>query len=695
MLRERTTSHASLAVVALGGGLVALAVACSGGGRDLAAGPGADADVAIDPGDGGLSSEDTASIPLEAGPSYAVLGVQPSHGPFLGGTRVEVRGRGFSSKSRVLFGAIEVPASAIVASDPTRLQVTTPAGDPGAADVTVIDGVTAAHATLAAGFTFDAFRASPDNGATSGGTHVSFLGRGTAWIAGTTATIDGKPCVDVSVVDATHLECVAPAGTPGVKSIAVKTPDGTVVTVRDAYTYADTLDGYRGGLDGAALPGELRVLALDAYGTFVPGATVVVRGADGAAVTKKTDAAGLAAFATPPTAPLTVTVSAKCLQPQTFDAVAVRSVTAYLDPVMSVACIPPEGQPPPSGGKSWRSPTLNGEIVWRSGAEFKRGLWSGVAAPSGPSQRRAAYVFVAGADALARFQLPDPSLAVTEASPGTIGYQFSIAGWAGNLTLYAVAGVETRPDGGTATFEPWMFGVVRGVVVAPESTVDRVLIPMDGAFTRGMRVTPIDAPFAPQGPDRLVSSVTIDLGGGFMPVPYGAREDLLPVSGSLSFVGLPPLTGALSASSYSVSVQDVNGGVGAAPLSAIVRQKSRDDATTVGPFVPIPRVLTPAASTPWDGRTVQLAVGPGSFDLLKLTLTAADGSTTWTVVTPAATRSIELPLLPSELGLPSGALSLGIYAARVDGFDYGRVRYGQLSRYSWNAYAYDFGFGRY
>jgi hypothetical protein len=683
MLRERSTSQAaSLAIASIGGGLVALAIACGGGGRDLTAGPGSDA--GIDPGDGGLLGDDTASIELEAGPSYAVLGVKPSHGPFLGGTRVEVRGRGFSSHSRVLFGAVEVPASDIVASDPTRLQVTTPAGDPGAAD-----------ATLTGGFTYDAFYASPDDGATSGGTHVTFLGRGTSWTTGTTATIDGKACLSVTVTDATHLECISPAGTPGVKSIAVTTPDGTVTTVRDAYTYQDTIDGYRGGLDGAALPGELHVLALDAYGSLVPGASVVVRGIDGAVQTKKTDAAGLAAFATPPTAPLTVTVGAKCLQPQTFDGVNVRSVTAYLDPVMSVACIPPEGQPPPSGGKSWRSPVVNGELVWRSGAEFKRGLWTGVAAPQGPSQRRAAYVFVASADALSRFQLPDPSLAVTETSPGTIGYQFSIGAYAGNLTVYAIAGVETRPDGGTPTFEPWMFGVVRGVVVAPESVVDGVMIPMEGSFTRGMTVTPVDAPFSTQGPDRLSTSLVVDLGGGFMPVPWGARDDLLPLSGDLRFVGVPPLTGVLSTSSYSVSVQDVNGGVGSAPMSAIVRQKTRADSVSVGPFVPIPRVVVPAASTPWDGHTVQLSVGAGSFDLLKLTMTSGDGSTTWTVVTPASTRAIELPVLPTELGLPPGTVSLGIYAARLDAFDFQRVRYGQLSRYNWNAYAYDIGFGRY
>ncbi len=698
MLHERRRTNPSLTIAALALGLVGVVVSCAGGGRDLASTSGAADAGGLQAGDGGVVADDAASIGLEAGAAYAVLGVQPSHGPFLGGTRVEVRGRGFSSSSRVLFGAVEVPASSIVVTDPSHLQAVTPGGDPGVADVTVIDTVSAAHATLTGGFTYDDFYASPDNGATSGGTHVALIGRGTTWGAGTTATIDGKACGDLVVDDATHLRCTAPAGTPGVKAITIQTADGTVDTARDAYTYADTIDGYRGGLDGAALPGELRVLALDASGMLVPGATVVVRGADAVVQTKLTDPGGLADFPAPPAAPLTVTISAKCLQPQTFDGVRVRSVTAYLDAVQSVACVPPEGQPPPTGGKSWTSPTVNGELVWRKGSEFMRAPWDGIAAANGPSQRRAAYVFVAYGDALARFVLPDPSVAVTETSPGTIGYQYSLGAPPGNLTLYAVAGVETHPDGGAISFEPWGFGVVRGVAVAPEAVVDRVMIPMDGAFTRGVRLTPAGAPFSSRGPDRLETSISVDLGGVFMPIPYGAREDLLPIAGDLSFVGVPPLTGVLATSSYSLSVQDVNGGLGGAPLSALVRVPTRNDSTpiAVGPFVPIPHVTTPSATSAWDGHTVTVAVDPGSpFDLLKVTLTSADGSTTWTVVTPGSTRSIELPILSGDLGLPSGSLSLGVWAARVDGLDYGRVRYGQLSRYSWNAYAYDFGFGRY
>ncbi len=694
---SRARISTTLTLAALGLGLAGVVVSCAGSGRDLAALGGVDASNPLEP-EGGVLPDDAASIDLEAGPAYAVLGVQPSHGPFVGGTRVEVRGRGFSSQSRVLFGGVEVPASAIVATDPSHLQVVTPPGVPGAVDVTAIDVPSSAHATLSGGFLYDDYYASPNGGATSGGTHVTLIGSGTSWSAGTSATIDGKACMALVVDDATHLRCTSPAGTPGIKTLTVTTPDGTVDTARDAYTYADTTDGYRGGLDGAALPGELRVIALDDSGTLVPGATVVVRGADASVQSALTDANGLADFPAPPPAPLTVTIAAKCLQPQTFDGVTVQGVTAYLDPVLSVACVPPTGQPPASGGKGWVAPTVSGEIVWRNGSEFIRAPWTGVAAPSAPDQRRAAYVFVAYNDALARFSVPDPTTAVTETSPGTVGYQFTTAAQPGNLTLYAIAGIETRPEAGTPTFEPWVFGVARGVAVAPEATVANVMIPMDGSFSRSISLAPAGAPFSSRGPDRLDSSVNVDLGGVFMVIPFGAREDLLPLSGQLSFVGVPPLTGALGTSSYSLAVQDVTGGSGGAPLSAILHLTTRDASVpvAVGPFVPIPHVVTPSASAAWNGHTVQITVDAGSpFDLTKVVLTSADGSTAWSVVAPSSARTIELPVLPTELGLPSGTLNLGAWAARIDGFDYTRLRYGQLSRYGWSAYAYDFGFGSY
>jgi hypothetical protein len=117
---------------------------------------------------------------------------------------------------------------------------------------------------------------------------------------------------------------------------------------------------------------------------------------------------------------------------------------------------------------------------------------------------------------------------------------------------------------------------------------------------------------------------------------------------------------------------------------------------TIGPFVPIPHLTVPSSSAAWDGQTVNVTVDPGpAFDLLEVVITSSDASTAWTIAAPGSARAIQLPQLPTELGLPPGSLNLSVWGARVDGFDFGKLRYAQLSRWSWNAYANDFGFGRY
>jgi len=666
--------------------------------RDLSAYDGADTGVGFQAGDGGDQLDTYGAIDLEAGAPYAVLGVQPSHGPFSGGTRIEIRGRGFSSRTKVRIGSIDVPAAEIVASDPYHVQAITPAGEPGPADIVLMDEPTGQKAVLPSGFTYDSFYADPNTGATSGGTLVTLVGRGTAWASGATVTIDGKACGDVAVVDATHIRCVAPEGLPGTKSVAVTTADMLVTTVRDAYTYADTSDGYRGGLAGDKLPGELKVLALaNPNGDLVPDATVVVRGSDGSVQTGKTTATGVVAFGAPPPAPLTVTITKKCLQPTTFDGVKVRSVTAYLNPVMSTACIPPDGQPPPTGGKARYAGTIQGEIVWPDGVEFKRAVWKGVPDPKKPTQKVAAYVFVAARDNLQKFQLPEAALAITPESPGTLGYAFQLVTSPGNVTLYAIAGIEDRPTGAPATFDPYVYGVVRGIGVPIGGTIDRVLIPMTGTFTHAVRHTVTGIPTSPRGPDRIRSTLAVHLGDGYMLMPQGTREDLLPFTSVLSFVGAPPLTGPLATNHYVTAVEAVTGGSGGVPQSSILRFKSRTAgaATTIGPFVSLPKILSPAADKPWDGRTVKLDLPAGSADLIVIQVGAADGSSSHTIIAPGEARTIMLPDFSGkpELNVPGGNLLLGAIAAKLDDFSYDAVRYGQLGRNAWSAFGYDTAFG--
>jgi hypothetical protein len=218
---------------------------------------------------------------------------------------------------------------------------------------------------------------------------------------------------------------------------------------------------------------------------------------------------------------------------------------------------------------------------------------------------------------------------------------------------------------------------------------------MDGTLTRSLAVHPVAAPYSQRGPDRLHSSVAVDLGGGnYMTIPYGIRDDLLPLGGDLTFQPVPPLVGALGASSYVASVEDVTGGPGGVPLTSILKATTRNDATpmTVGPFLSVPEMTSPSASAAWDGQTVSFTVDTTNGavpDLVEVVIGSGDGSTSWTIVAPGSTRTVTLPNLAShpELGLPGGALNVTVTVATLDAFDYGQLRYGQLSRTAWTKYA--------
>ncbi|MGH7296898.1 MAG: IPT/TIG domain-containing protein, partial [Polyangiaceae bacterium] len=508
---------------------------------------------------------------LDLGAPFAVTGLQPSHGPWTGGTRTSIAGRGFSSKLQVWIGSSQLPASDVFASDPTKAAVITPPGAPGPVEVRVENMDTAQVATLPAGFIYDAFSVTPGTGSTTGGTRIALKGSGTTWSAGSTVAVGGKPCTAVTFTDATDLACSTPANAAGSQSVLVTNPDGTTDQADDAFVYSDSPDGYRGGLYGGALSGTLTVLGFDQWtgvplegGQAIAGsnlATAVV-GTLGAAGAVQLTGAAL-------TGKVTVTLAAKCHQPMTYVDVPVDTATFYLPPALDPSC---QGDPPSSGNYIPQDyGSVQGELVWPGGIEFQRAAWSSVPAP-GPGERQAAYVFTASGTPLAAFGLPDPHNATTPTSGGQVGYAFSLETLPGNRTLYALAGLEQDYDDGGAIgrFEPFVMGVARGVPVLPNEGTAGIDIPMTTLLDRSLQVLPQPPAVKPGGPDRLVSTVLIDLGSGsYAPLPQGSTLTLLPVAGAVSFVGVPALDSSLVGAQYDVSATAVTGLVESYPVSAV------------------------------------------------------------------------------------------------------------------------------
>src|ERR1700744_6048041 len=64
------------------------------------------------------------SVDLPPAAPHAVLGVDPPHGSFAGGSVALVRGNGFTSAARVWFGESELASTSVTPIDPQRVQVT-------------------------------------------------------------------------------------------------------------------------------------------------------------------------------------------------------------------------------------------------------------------------------------------------------------------------------------------------------------------------------------------------------------------------------------------------------------------------------------------------------------------------------------------------------------------------------------------
>jgi hypothetical protein len=627
---------------------------------------------------------------------HAVLGIDPPHGPYAGGTLTMIRGNGFDSNARVWFGATEVPASDVTPVDPQRVQVLTPPGHAGAVDITVQNGDAAStSATLTGGFTYDLFFAAPSSGPTSGGTIITIEGDGTSWDEHTQVEIDRTPCADVSILSPTKLTCTTPPGEAGAKVLSVISGDDRE-DVLDGFTYGNSDDGFRGGLSGQPLSNQLTVLAFDnVEGTALPGVTVLVGDDVDSGQILHTDRNGVATLSGKLGTKQTITLALKCFQPVTFFDVPVDHLTAYLDPVLSPACAS-LGQLPPGGGVPGVGASVAGEVVWAPDKELRRGGWTNVPQPAADTEKDVAYVFRLSDTSDAPFRLPSLSSAITRDAEGEVGYKFYQTTKPGNFTLYTLAGLEDD-SGPDRIFTAYALGILRGVAVKPGKTSDPVYIEVDVPLDHALTLT-LDPPsVGPRGPDRIRATVAVEVEDqGFALLPGGQSAHSLPGSNEFSFVGVPPLVGSLSGAKYLLGARAVTGASEQPPLSVIgsFSATSTSEPLGLGGFVPLPVVTSPAADSKWDllSLSLQAAKGGQSVDLTVVNIVAGDGLYGWTLVAPGARESLALPDLAKlnpDAALPGGSMSLQTTLAHIEDFDYGSLRYRQLAERGWNAYATD------
>jgi hypothetical protein len=637
--------------------------------------------------------------PIDA---HAIVGIEPAHGPFRGGQIALIRGNGFSSQVRVWFGDVEVPAEQVTATRSDRIQVTVPAGAPGAVAITTQNAdLGSSRRSLVDGYAYDSFFADPDVGPTSGGGTITLVGASTAWDDSTIVLVGNEPCEVVAVRGAPggpqELDCRAPSGSEGQKSISI-TSGGVIDTVNGAFSY-EPGEVLRGGLSGEPLAARLSVHVTAPGGRPIAGAYVILGsdldlatlGQPGAAV-QRADAEGRAVFAGDfATRPL-VTVAARCFQPLSFVDVPVDTVRAELLPVASPDCA--SGLPQASGGVAVRPVIVRGELVWRGGVEFQRSAWTNVPEAQRENERRAAYIFQPSGDAESRFRLPREESAITPNTPGETGYPFEVVTGGGSRTFYALAGIENRSVN-PPRFTAYAMGILRGLFANSGETIEGVAIPMDRTLDQALTLDVTGPAATERGPDFIDVRVAVQISGGFAIFPNALLEAPLQSAASLGLVGLPALLGDLEGARYAIGARAMTGLTRAAPFSVLPMITADNAIRTivVDDFVPVPTLaLGSDDELTWNRELRASWAETGrAVALVHYDIRSGSGLIAWTIAAPPSAVPFRLPDLSRlpEGDLMPGALEAVVSLASLPDFDYATLRADQLRRGTWEAYAAD------
>jgi hypothetical protein len=609
----------------------------------------------------------------------AINGAKPDHGPFVGGTEVTIYGSGFTADSKVLIGGKAIQVGSTTPLSPIAIQIVTPAGAVGPADIEVTAG--GETVTLAGGFRYDPINIVPDSGPITGGTLVTIEGKDTDFKSGMKVLLQGKPLTELEVVSATVLRGRTPPNPAGPADLIFGSASGDQ-TVPGAFTYYQSANPKSGGMGGGPIAGTLTVAVLD-YLTRspVPAAAVIVQKERAFTLTGATDAKGIVVFADNRlSGPVTVTAAKPEFEATTIATFDARDLTIFLMPIPK-----PQPGPLPPGPLPG---TVTGHVLFGGATGVGSPLWKIVPEPKAGQTKRV-YVFTtvpsvewgpqaAGGNATADF----------DSTSGATAWPYLIVGRTGAMAVYALAGLFTQT---TLAFEPYAMGVTRGVVVGPGETVRAdvwVTIPLVEKVTIQLQDVPPEV-------DRYQLRLGISLGaeGLILPLHQELKGD--GIFSSLSIGRLPALgsKGLLDAS-YTVDLQLESLAAGGLPMVKATERtvQAKGGVLLLDKFVGAPKQVKPALGGNLEGNTLMWSQGgaPASIAVTMLTLT--DETPVWRVIARGDQTTVKLPD-PQTFGLPTwppGPVKWSLWLAHLPGgYSFDNYNYTHLSSAYWDRWSFD------
>ncbi|MFT3710629.1 MAG: IPT/TIG domain-containing protein [Archangium sp.] len=626
----------------------------------------------------------SSTVTLTAGATWRVtiVDLMPNSGPSAGGTSVALSGAAIPPAVRLAIGTFD--ATSVAVGSETALTAITPAGSGGAgSDVLIVDSADIENDDkVIGGFTFleplSIGRVQPERGAIAGGTLVTVLGSGFG--ESTTVKFGQFNAKDLKFVDSHTITCRTPKNSVGVVDVRV-----------DRLTENDTLPGgfsyfdprsISGGLSGGPLVGTLNITVLEstqgAYGTPVPGATVMLGLDPTTPFQGETDQRGQITFSDPSLVKAqVVTVFKDFFESATITGVNAENLTVFI--ARTGGGEPASGNPPPGVPPS----TIAGRVT---GFKSPRILMS--------DESLEARVFVAQTSLYGGPPFsngPDKSREKWRITRD--GGDYLVYTGAGLRGVYAILGI-VKGNG----FTPIAMGVKRGITTSSDNPATNEDIVIDTMLDQNVPIT-IDSPVSFIGPIGLpepgFNSVYswLELGAeGFVPNPnnwntgMGVASSVASAGSNLTAPNFPRLDGtnfvfmneAAASTSY--------------PVSYYFRRQPGDltMGVTIGPMLPAPNIVQPALN--FTG-TISWTIDPGpvpdlhNIQILRPTLFG--NVTVWSMVLPGTETQVVAPqaavdkLNREESG---NQLFIAIFSSRSAKFAYNQWTYDGLSGVSWSSY---------
>tara|TARA_R110002096_G_scaffold44524_3_gene119706 strand:- start:11587 stop:13683 length:2097 start_codon:yes stop_codon:yes gene_type:complete len=638
---------------------------------------------------------------------FRVQFIDPSSGPFTGGTTVTIRGNGFTEESVVFIGGRMVEPIEQEFIDSRRFVVRTPPGEPGLADVEVRkSGETA---TLSETFSYEAIVVDPPVGSVTGGTRVRIEGFGTDFGVGTSVRFDGLEVTGLDVVGDNVLTAITPPGISGGADVEVTTLT-SVYEAKRAFTYLATADPFAGGMGGGPIDGDINVVVLDANtDNGVDGAFVSIGDPQNSPLQGYADDLGQISFSGADlVGPIRTTAAAEGYETASFVDYDARDITIKLRR-------PPEPAPPGTLPPGPQSAFILGHVVFGDSTGLGSPVWNLVPEPRNANEVKRIYVTTT-APTIFSSTFGGDVIDYAGFDPNKTAWEFKIRSRASATAVVAMAGLYNTE---TENFDPFAMGVARGILAGPAENVvgvDVVVnIPLDSALLVNLDKPPALGTPGWAGPIEYTIRPFIDLGGegsitmnahGLPPQqPPALRPGTFLFEEGDQSILLPamaPLTGNLADASYSFIVGAYSES-GNSPFSVRIERGVTNVhvPVTIGDFLGTPRPIDPAPNSLASSLELELlneAPADGAPTFHMHTFSDDEGTQLLRMFARGTTLRAPIPNLLGK-GVPvfpnDRDVSWTFYSIQIPDLSFDDFTYRHLGANYWSAYAADSYFVRF